>query len=193
MAVLPPVTATSSSPGRTRAVGAALAGHLRAGDVVLLSGDLGAGKTVLAQGIAAGLGVTEAATSPTFALLHEHQGTGLRLLHADAWRLASPAEAVDLALGEEVDDGRSVLVVEWGELAAAALPGDHLRVVVGPGPDEGDRTIELTLAGPSWETRRDELATALAGCDSANAALELRAGRARRAGTTQPQPGEGPT
>jgi len=151
-------------------MGAALATHLEAGDVVLLSGDLGAGKTVLAQGIAVGLGVTEAATSPTFALLHEHQGTDLRLLHADAWRLASPAEAVDLALAEEVDDGRSVLVVEWGELAAAALPGDHLQVVVGPGRDEDDRTIELHLEGSSWETRRNRLAEALSPCSGGDAA-----------------------
>jgi len=171
-------------------VGLALAGHLLAGDVVLLSGDLGAGKTVLAQGIAAGLGVTEAATSPTFALLHEHQGTDLRLLHADAWRLASPAEAVDLALAEEVDDGGSVLVVEWGELAVAALPGDHLRVVVGPGPEEDDRTIELILEGPSWVSRRDLLAAALAGCAGGDAPLE----RAQElTGTFQQHTGAGAT
>ncbi|MEO5679980.1 MAG: tRNA (adenosine(37)-N6)-threonylcarbamoyltransferase complex ATPase subunit type 1 TsaE, partial [Acidimicrobiales bacterium] len=124
-------------------------------------GDLGAGKTVLVQGIAAGLGVAETPTSPTFALVHEHEGTELRLLHADAWRLASPAEAVDLALAEEVDDGRSVLVVEWGELAAAALPGDHLRIVLAPGRREEDRTLQLVLEGPSWEARRDRLLATL--------------------------------
>jgi len=156
-----PVTATSDSPGCTRAIGAALARHLRPGDVVLLSGELGAGKTVLVQGIAVGLGVLEAATSPTFALLHEHKGSKLRLLHADAWRLASPAEAVDLALAEEVDDGRSALVVEWGELAAAALGGDHLRLLIRPGPGEDDRTIQMFLEGPSWESRRDGLRAAL--------------------------------
>ena len=161
MGALPPVTATSDSPGRTRALGAALAASLQPGDVVLLSGELGAGKTVLAQGIAAGLGVDEPATSPTFALVHEHQGTDLRLLHADAWRLASPEEAVALALGEEVDDGATALVVEWGELAAAALPGDHLRVVLLPGPGEDDRTLELHLEGPSWEARRERLLVAL--------------------------------
>ena len=157
----PPVTATSDSPGRTRALGAALAPHLQPGDVVLLSGELGAGKTVLVQGIAAGLGVDEPATSPTFALVHEHQGVRLRLLHADAWRLASPEEAVDLALAEEVDDGSTALVVEWGELAAAALPGDHLRVVLQPGAGEEDRTLALFLEGPSWEARRDRLLAAL--------------------------------
>ena len=157
MVVLPPVTATSDSPERTRALGAALAGHLRPGDVVLLSGELGAGKTVLVQGIATGLGVDEPPTSPTFALVHEHQWVGLRLLHADAWRLASAEEAVELALAEEVDDGGTVLVVEWGELAAAALPGDHLRLVLRPGPGEDDRTLELFPQGPSWESRRDRL------------------------------------
>jgi len=128
---------------------------------VLLSGELGAGKTVLVQGIATGLGVDEPATSPTFALVHEHRGATLRLLHADAWRLASPEEAVDLALAQEVDDGGTVLVVEWGELAAAAVPGDHVRVVLTPGPGEDDRTLELFLDGPSWETRRDGLLAAI--------------------------------
>jgi len=161
MVASPPVTATSDSPGRTRALGAALAAHLQPGDVVLLSGELGAGKTVLVQGMAAGLGVVESATSPTFALLHEHEGSELRLLHADAWRLSSPAEAVDLALAEEVGDGRSALVVEWGELAAAALPGDHLRIVIGPGRGDDDRTLQLHLEGPSWEARRDRLLVAL--------------------------------
>jgi len=161
MVALPPVTAPSDSPGRTRALGAAVAAHLRPGDIVLLSGDLGAGKTVLVQGIAAGLGVAETPTSPTFALVHEHEGTELRLLHADAWRLESPAEAVDLALAEEVDDGRTVLVVEWGELAAAALPGDHLRVVLESGPGEEHRMLSFLLDGESWEARRARLAGAL--------------------------------
>ena len=157
MVAHPPVTATSDSPGRTRALGAALAPHLRPGDVVLLSGELGAGKTVLVQGVAAGLGVLEPATSPSFALVHEHRGASLRLLHADAWRLASPEEAVDLALAEEVDDGRTALVVEWGE---------HLGVVLQTGPGDDERTIELFLQGPSWEARRDRLLADLrpAGC-----------------------------
>ncbi len=162
MAVPPPVTASSDSPSRTRVLGATLADHLQSGDVVLLSGELGAGKTVLVQGIAAGLGVTEPVTSPTFALVHEHQGQDLRLLHADAWRLASPAEAVDLALAEEVDDGRSVLVIEWGELAAAALPGGHLRVVLETGPGEEHRMLLFLLDGAAWEARRAPLAAALA-------------------------------
>lgn len=161
MVVPPPVTASSDSPDRTRAIGAALALHLEPGDVVLLSGDLGAGKTVLVQGIAAGLGVEDPVTSPTFALLHEHQGAALRLLHADAWRLASPAEAVDLALAEEVDDGRTALVVEWGELVVTALPGDHLRIVLGGGRGDDDRMIRLFLEGQSWQARRRSLLAAL--------------------------------
>lgn len=161
MVASPPVTASSDSPGRTRSLGAALAAHLQPGDVVLVSGELGAGKTVLVQGMAAALGVVEPVTSPTFALLHEHQGTRLRLLHAGAWRLSSPAEAVDLALAEEVGDGRTALVVEWGELAAAALPGDHLRILIEPGQGEEDRTLHLFLMGPSWEGRRDVLLAGL--------------------------------
>jgi len=170
MVALPPVTAPSDSPDRTRDLGAALAVHLQPGDIVLLSGDLGAGKTVLVQGIATGLGVEEMPTSPTFALVHEHEGADLRLLHADAWRLTSPAEAVDLALAEEVDDGRSVLVIEWGELAAAALPGDHLRVILEPGPSEKHRMLLFLLDGESWEARRAPLSATLAaleGCSTA--------------------------
>ena len=161
MVASPPLTATSDSPGRTRALGAAIASHLQPGDVVLLSGELGAGKTGLVQGIAAALGVDEPATSPNFALVHEHRGSDLRLLHADAWRLASPEEAVELALAEEVDDGSTALVVEWGERAAAALPGDHLRVVLHPGAQTDDRTLELFFEGASWEARRDRLLAAL--------------------------------
>jgi len=161
MVAHPPVTATSDSPGCTRALGAALAPHLRAGDVVLLSGELGAGKTVLVQGIAAGLGVGEPVTSPSFALVHEHGGTELRLLHADAWRLASLGEVVDLALAQEVDDGATVLVVEWGDLAVEALPGDHLRIVLQPGAGTDDRTLEVFVSGSSWEARRASLLAAL--------------------------------
>lgn len=161
MVTSPPVTVTSSSPGQTRALGAVLASHLQPGDVVLLSGPMGAGKTVLVQGIAAGLGVREQATSPTFALVHEHRGAELRLLHADAWRLSSPEEAADLALAEEVDDGGTALVVEWGELVTAVLPGDHLRLVLHQGAADDDRDVELFLEGPSWEARRGRLAAAL--------------------------------
>jgi len=126
-----------------------------------LSGELGTGKTVLVQGIAVGLGVDEPVTSPSFALVHEHRGTELRLLHADAWRLASLEEVVDLGLAQEVDDGATALVVEWGELAAAALPGDHLRIVLQPGAGTDDRTLEVFLSGPSWEARRSCLLAAL--------------------------------
>lgn len=177
MAAPPPLAAPSDSPDRTRSLGAALAAVLEAGDVVLLSGDMGAGKTVLVQGIAAGLGVAEAVTSPTFALLHEHQGSVVRLVHADAWRLSSPAEAVDLALAEEVGDGRTVLVVEWGELAAAAVPENHLQVVIESGLSEDDRLLGFVGDGERWQARwaslRAALATAAQG-DGAEAGLVAR-------------------
>lgn len=168
MVAPPPVTASSDSADRTRLLGAALAGQFQPGDVVLLSGSLGAGKTVLVQGIAAGLGVVDPVTSPTFALIHEHHGTDLRLLHADAWRLGSSEEAVALALAEEVDDGATALVVEWGEVAAAAVPGDHLHVVLSTGSEEEARTLSLFLVGPSWEARRGRVLAALqtAGTDT---------------------------
>jgi len=136
----------------TRALGAALAGGLRAGDVVLLAGDLGAGKTTLAQGIAAGLGATGPVTSPTFTLVRSHPcrapgAEGVRtLLHADLYRLDRLAEVVDLGLGELVEDG-AVAVVEWGDVAGPSLGPDTLVVALAPGPGADDRSLELTASG----------------------------------------------
>lgn len=159
-----PVVATSKSPEETRDLGRALAGLLVDGDVVLLTGDLGAGKTVMAQGIARGLGVEEPVTSPTFSLVDEHEcASGLRLLHVDVYRLDDVAQMAALGLGEEVDDGRTVAVVEWGERAAGLLSGDRLEIVVDAGAGENDRSVELRLVGPSWEARRGRVLLALRG------------------------------
>jgi tRNA threonylcarbamoyladenosine biosynthesis protein TsaE len=153
-----PVVVTTDGPAATRALGEALSGLLTEGDVVLLTGDLGAGKTVLVQGIAAGLGIVDDVTSPTFALVDEHRApSGLRLLHVDVYRLDDPREIIDLGLGEEVDDGSTVAVVEWGEKAAAALGGDRLEVVLSDGDRQDDRTFTFTLVGPGWEARRGQL------------------------------------
>ena len=130
---------TTRSAARTRALGRRLARLLRAGDVVFLQGPLGAGKTTLAQGIGAGLGVDGPVRSPTFVLLAEHapanpNAGGLRLFHADLYRLDDPAAVDDLALEEQARSG--VLLVEWPERGLEALPAEHLLVVLEPASDD---------------------------------------------------------
>lgn len=151
----------------TRRCGACVAEVMRAGDIVLLSGELGAGKTTFAQGLAHALGVDRPVTSPTFVLVHSYATKrGWDLLHADVWRLHQLQEVVELAVPELVEQGAAA-VIEWGERAAAALPGDCLHVVVtfepaGAGSDgagaRGARRLELRAAGPSWQPRLDALA-----------------------------------
>jgi tRNA threonylcarbamoyladenosine biosynthesis protein TsaE len=132
----------------TRALGRRLASLLRAGDVVLLAGDLGSGKTVFASGIAEGLGVADPVVSPSFILARRYEGL-LGLVHADLYRLGSSAEVDDLDLLEAAADG--VLVVEWGEAAAGCFPEDHLLVRL-EADEAGERTITLVRRG-SWQER----------------------------------------
>ena len=123
-----------NTPGvaRTRALGKRMARFLRAGDVVLLQGALGAGKTALAQGVGAGLAVEGPVNSPTFVLLARHEppeGTrGLPLYHADLYRLTSAEDVAELELGSQAADG--VLLVEWPERGLEALPSEHLLVII---------------------------------------------------------------
>ncbi|HTK63160.1 MAG TPA: tRNA (adenosine(37)-N6)-threonylcarbamoyltransferase complex ATPase subunit type 1 TsaE [Pseudonocardia sp.] len=114
----------------TEQLGARIGEGLSAGDVVILSGPLGAGKTVLAKGIGRGLGVTGVITSPTFVIAREHPpapgGRGVGLVHVDAYRLGGSAELDDLDL--DTDLSTAVVVVEWGEGVAEGLSADHLLV-----------------------------------------------------------------
>ncbi|MBI5288164.1 MAG: tRNA (adenosine(37)-N6)-threonylcarbamoyltransferase complex ATPase subunit type 1 TsaE [Chloroflexi bacterium] len=116
----------SATPSQTRRIGERIGLMLGAGDVVLLSGELGAGKTVLAQGIAKGLGVTDPVKSSSFVIVNEYDGASLRLYHADLYRLEDPAQVAELALDELAAGG--VLVVEWPEQAGGELPEEHLIV-----------------------------------------------------------------
>jgi tRNA threonylcarbamoyladenosine biosynthesis protein TsaE len=118
----------TSSVAQTRALGRRLARLLRAGDVVLLQGQMGAGKTALAQGIGAGLKVESTVSSPTFVLLARHDGPKARLYHADLYRLLSVDDVADLALDQEAQDG--ILLIEWPERGLEALPAEHLLVVI---------------------------------------------------------------
>jgi tRNA threonylcarbamoyladenosine biosynthesis protein TsaE len=123
--VIPSLTTKSDSPAETRRLGARLGRLLRPGDIVLLSGELGSGKTCLVQGIARGLGVSAPVTSKSFVLLGEYEGR-LRLYHADLYRLEEPAQAEELALTEYCAPG--ALVVEWAERAWEVFPPEHLLV-----------------------------------------------------------------
>ncbi|MEU5565681.1 MULTISPECIES: tRNA (adenosine(37)-N6)-threonylcarbamoyltransferase complex ATPase subunit type 1 TsaE [Micromonospora] len=148
----------------TQEFGRRLADVLRAGDLVLLTGPLGAGKTALTQGIGAGLGVQGAITSPTFVIARVHRpdpagGGRVALVHADAYRLgdaADPrAEIDDLDLDASVDE--SVTVVEWGEGLVEQLTDAHLRVRIDRREDD-TRIVELEPVGGDWPQRLDALA-----------------------------------
>ncbi len=138
----------------TRALGRRLAAVLRAGDLVVLTGPLGAGKTALAQGIGAGLGVTGQVTSPTFVIARVHRGP-LPLVHADAYRIGAVAEIDDLDLDASLED--SVTLVEWGEGLVERLAEAYLEVRIERRDDES-RVIELVPHGGDWAERLEALA-----------------------------------
>jgi tRNA threonylcarbamoyladenosine biosynthesis protein TsaE len=126
----------------TLALGRSLASELHAGAVLALYGDLGAGKTALVKGIAAGLGITADITSPTFTLVHEHNGGRLRLTHADLYRLGSVDEALDIGM-EDYMAGDGVTVIEWAEKIEAVLPDRTVRIRLET-IDETSRRITIT-------------------------------------------------
>jgi tRNA threonylcarbamoyladenosine biosynthesis protein TsaE len=136
----------------TRAFGRRLAAVLRPGDLVLLAGPLGAGKTALAQGIGAGLGVRGPVTSPTFVLARVHRGGRLPLVHVDAYRLGSMADVDDLDLDATAEE--SVTVVEWGHGLVEQLADEHLVVELDR-RDDDVRTARLLPHGSGWEQRLD--------------------------------------
>lgn len=131
----------------TQAFGARLGQLLRAGDVVVLTGELGAGKTTLTQGLASGLGVRGPITSPTFVIARVHPSLvgGPALVHVDAYRLGGALDFDDLDLDASVEE--SVTVVEWGHGVAELLSQDHLEVELS-GDDA--RTVRLIPVGPRW-------------------------------------------
>jgi tRNA threonylcarbamoyladenosine biosynthesis protein TsaE len=138
------------SAEETRAVAARLAAHLEAGDVVVLVGDLGAGKTTFAQGVARGLGVDVPVTSPTFTLVQEYSGR-LPVAHVDVYRLDRIQELHDLGF-EELLDGPGVTLVEWGDVVRQVLPPNHVVVRIEPGDDD-ERLLTLEFEGARWRGR----------------------------------------
>jgi tRNA threonylcarbamoyladenosine biosynthesis protein TsaE len=151
------VEVVSHSPDETRRLGRRLGRALDAGDIVLLEGTLGAGKTVFAQGVAAGLGVEGPVTSPTFTLIHEHAGRA-PLYHVDLYRLpeapgAGEGEAADIGL-EEYLGGDGVAVIEWGARAPGLVPPDHLVVELSHVPERGERTRRIRIWATGERHRR---------------------------------------
>jgi tRNA threonylcarbamoyladenosine biosynthesis protein TsaE len=148
----------SRSPEETRILGAALAPLLVPGDVISLSGDLGAGKTVFVQGLATALGVDGQVTSPTFTIVHEYKGR-YPILHMDLYRLNSFQEVLDLGF-EELLDPSAVMLVEWGEAVAPLLPRRYLRVDMRRdvlAEDDDERRVTFTPYGFDWRRKLESM------------------------------------
>jgi tRNA threonylcarbamoyladenosine biosynthesis protein TsaE len=155
---------------RMRELGRRLAGLLRAGDLLVVTGPLGAGKTTLVQGIGQGLDVRGPVTSPTFVIarVHPAMGAGPALVHADAYRLGSRAEVDDLDLDADLDS--SVMVVEWGEGLVEDLAPGRLEIKIAmaqpataPGAPDESRTVRLVGRGQRWEAVAESASLALTG------------------------------
>jgi tRNA threonylcarbamoyladenosine biosynthesis protein TsaE len=153
-----PLVTTSAE--ETRRVGEALAGLLEPGDVVSLSGDLGAGKTTLVQGAVRGLGVEQPVTSPTFTLVREYAGA-LPVYHVDVYRLERMQDVLDLGF-EEMIDQRAVVFVEWGDAIDVLMPESWIHVDLSMAGDGDERRILLAPRGPAWAARSSRLAEATA-------------------------------
>jgi tRNA threonylcarbamoyladenosine biosynthesis protein TsaE len=147
----------TTSVAGTHAVAAVIAALARPGDLLVLAGEMGAGKTAFAQGFGTALGVTEPITSPTFTLVHSYDSGRVMLHHADLYRLDRMAEVADLALGELLED-HAIVLVEWGDVVANSL-GAHLEVrLLHPAVDaEQTRLIELRPVGQQWTSRWERL------------------------------------
>jgi tRNA threonylcarbamoyladenosine biosynthesis protein TsaE len=146
----------TTSPEETRRLGQTVARVLEPGDVVALTGDLGAGKTTLVQGLARGLGVEEPVMSPTFTLVREYRGT-VPIYHVDVYRLDRIQDVLDLGF-EEMLDQRAVMFIEWGDAIEAILPESFLHVQLSIAADGDDRRISLSPRGPAWVQRSNRLA-----------------------------------
>lgn len=147
--------ARTTGADATRALAAAIAEQATAGDLILLAGELGAGKTAFVQGFGAALGVDEPITSPTFTLAHHYEGR-LVLHHLDVYRLERISEIDDIGVSELLD-GNGVVLIEWGDAVAPALPNDYLEITLRYGEGDDDRHLELRCVGGRWSARHRTL------------------------------------
>jgi len=156
---------TAHSTDDTRGIAQAIAKLVRAGDMIVLIGEMGSGKTTFSQYFAHALGVSEPVTSPTFNLLHNYSGSRLKLHHADLYRLERTGELDDLGL-TDLQEAGGVMLVEWGDVVGDALgTGLVLKLAVPENADTEDlvtvRQIEIDWRGMQWETRWDKLRSSL--------------------------------
>ena len=147
---------TTSSARETQEVASKIAALVEQGDLILLVGELGAGKTTFVQGFGKALGVDEPITSPTFTLAREYDGHRLTIHHLDVYRLEQIDEVLDLALPELLDSA-SVTLIEWGDAIIPALPAEYLEVRVEYGDDDDERVIGLRPVGRQWLRRETAL------------------------------------
>lgn len=152
-----PFTIEARSADETRRLAVALAPVLIPGDLIVLAGDLGSGKTTFVQGVADGLGITEQVTSPTFILMKEYCGGRYPFMHLDIYRLGRYQELIDLGYDEFLDPSY-ILAVEWGDMIEPMLPQEHLRVSFAySDDDESTRRISLSSKGDRWVSRIAEV------------------------------------
>lgn len=151
------VQVRTTSAGQTQALAEALSALCRAGDVVVLAGEMGAGKTAFTQGFARGLGVSDPVTSPTFTIVREYPGRRLNLHHLDVYRLEQIREVLELGVGEMLDE-EAVMVVEWGDAVLPALGENLLEVRITFGEGDDDRRLDVSARGAAWQARSRLLA-----------------------------------
>ncbi len=157
-----PLVLRAKSLDDTHEVAAAVAGLARQGDIILIAGEMGAGKTAFAQGFGRALGVTEPITSPTFTLVHSYETAGVILHHADLYRLDQLAEVADLGLAE-LAEHHGIVLVEWGDVVESTF-GEHLIVeLTAVDDDEEARTVTIGAVGPGWSRRWSVLCDAVSG------------------------------
>ena len=153
--LVPAVSAKTSSVEETRDLASLLTKVFQAGDVVVLSGDLGAGKTAFTQGLGLALGVDHPITSPTFTLANRYEGE-LILNHLDVYRLENFQEVEDLGLSELIDTN-SLTVIEWGDVISSVLIEGYLEITLSLGEGLNDRIIDFSPIGHKWLERESEL------------------------------------
>ena len=152
------ISCVSRCVSDTHAIAAAIAGMCRPRDIIILAGDMGAGKTAFTVGFARALGVSEDdyVSSPTFTLVHSYESGKIPLLHADLYRLQTLGEVIDLGLREQVDAG-AIALVEWGDVAADVL-GDALTISFTHDDNDDDiRHLSISVDGHGWDTRWERL------------------------------------
>jgi tRNA threonylcarbamoyladenosine biosynthesis protein TsaE len=146
----------------THAIAAAIATLSRPGDIIVLAGEMGSGKTAFAQGFGRALGITEPITSPTFTLVHSYDTGSIALHHADLYRLDQLSEVADLSLDELAEN--AVVLVEWGDVAESLFV-EHLEVRLETDLDDVEhRDILLSASGSSWAARWERLRGAVTSC-----------------------------